>query len=215
MLSRALRAGLLGLLLVAVPGCAPIVRVESRPALAGLAQPIAVIAMAPFTPTGRLAQPRAQEGSESPSLATSLVAHQVAEALRTRVTVVPAEDIGRALGTERAPLVRLVPAEVARLAAAEYGADAVLLGEVSRFVSRSGEAAGTLRPASVGFAVSLYAAPGGQLLWRAHFDETQKALSENLFVTGRYPGRGTRWLTAEELSRWGAEATAAQLPLGP
>jgi hypothetical protein len=33
--------------------------------------------------------------------------------------------------------------------------------------------------------------------------------------TIRYPGGGTRWLTLEELARWGAREVARDLPAGP
>jgi hypothetical protein len=138
----------------------------------------------------------------------------VTEALIARgLEVVPAESVARALAVERADRRPLVPRAVAAVAAREFGADAVLMGEVSRFVERSGQAAGTLRPAGVGFEVTLYAAPGAQKLWSAIFDETQKPLSENVLSTYRYPGGGTRWLTAEELARWGARETVQALPL--
>jgi hypothetical protein len=99
------------------------------------------------------------------------------------------------------------------LVAVEFGADAVLLGAVTRFRERSGQAAGTMHPAAVGFEVTLYTAPGAQRLWNAVFSETQQALSENVLSTYRYPGGGTRWLTAEELAQWGARETVAAIPL--
>jgi len=85
---------------------------------------------------------------------------------------------------------------------------------VSRFIERAGEAAGTMRPASVSFTITLYAAPGARPLWRGRFDETQRALNENIFNAGRYPGGGTRWLSAEEMARWGASEVALAMPLG-
>ena len=57
-------------------------------------------------------------------------------------------------------------------------------------------------------------APGGEQLWRATFDERQQALSENVFNAARYPGRGSRWLSAGELARWGAEEVAQVMPVG-
>ena len=50
-------------------------------------------------------------------------------------------------------------------------------------------------------------------LWNGVFAETQQALSENILSTYGYPGGGMRWLTAEELARWGAEETVLQIPL--
>jgi hypothetical protein len=61
--------------------------------------------------------------------------------------------------------------------------------------------------------VTLYTAPGSEKLWSAVFSETQQPLSSNVLSTTRYPGGGMRWLTAEELARWGAEETVRALPL--
>ena len=61
--------------------------------------------------------------------------------------------------------------------------------------------------------MTLYTAPGAQKLWKAVFAETQQALSENILSTYRYPGGGMRWLTAEELAKWGAEETVLEFPI--
>jgi hypothetical protein len=66
----------------------------------------------------------------------------------------------------------------------------------------------------VAFEVTLYAAPSGKKLWTARFDETQQSLNERPLDASRYPGGGTRWLTAAELARWGADATAESLAKG-
>ncbi len=102
-------------------------------------------------------------------------------------------------------------AQAAALAAHKFGATAVLTGEVLRYRERSGEALGTSRPASVGFELKLYAAPGGERLWTALFQETQQTITENVLRARRYPGRGTRWLTAAELARWGAQSAVDSL----
>jgi hypothetical protein len=195
-------------------GCATTVKSRDYPALQERGAPIARIAVAPFEAAGRLAEMREVAPGAPPSVATALVARYVTEALAARgLDVVPADDVARVLTVERADRQPLVPRAVAPVVAREFGADAVLLGEVSRFVERSGQAAGTLRPAGVGFEVTLYAAPGAQKLWSAIFDETQKPLSENVLSTYRYPGGGMRWLTAEEIARWGAKDTVAKLPV--
>ena len=41
-------------------------------------------------------------------------------------------------------------------------------------------------------------------MWVGAFGQTQVGLGENLLKAPQYPGGGTRWLTAEEFSRWGA-----------
>jgi hypothetical protein len=195
-------------------GCAQTVESREYAALHERREPITRIAVAPLRATGGLAQQRESATGVAPHVATALVGRYLSEALARRgIAVVPAEDVGRVLATQVPSYERRVPREVARLVAVEFGADAVLLGAVTRFRERSGQAAGTMHPAAVGFEVTLYTAPGAQRLWNAVFSETQQALSENVLSTYRYPGGGTRWLTAEELAQWGARETVAAIPL--
>ena len=202
------------LVLTCAAGCVTTVDSRDYPALRERKASITRIAVAPFRATGSLAQMPETATGVTPRLATTLIARYVSEALASRgKAVVPAEDVARVLAIEPSPERRLVPRMVAQVVATEFGADAVLLGEVSRFEERSGQAAGTLHPAGVGFEVTLYAAPGAQKLWNAAFNETQQPLSSNVLSTYRYPGGGMRWLTAEELARWGAEETMAALPI--
>jgi hypothetical protein len=67
--------------------------------------------------------------------------------------------------------------------------------------------------ASVAFDATIYITDPVQRVWSRQFDETQRALSENIVNARRYPGGGTRWLTAAELAQWGAESMIATLPL--
>jgi hypothetical protein len=160
------------------------------------------VAVAPFA-----ASPRAGAGP-LPADAAALVAGYVADALGGRgLDVVAASDVAQ--GGGEAP----DPRAVARAAHERFGADAVATGRVYRFRERSGEAMGSIDPASVGFEVRILAAPDGRLLWAGVFDETQVALSENLLRAPQYPGRGSRWLSAEEFARWGAEQVVTQVPI--
>lgn len=209
-----LSSGLLGWALVAalLPACAPVVKGEAHGGAAARRAPIERVAVAPFTAGGSLARRPLESGETSPDVAAALVARHLAEGLAGRgVDVVAPEDVVRVL---EARGQQLAPPAMARLVSQKFGADALVLGRVLRFVERAGEATGTLRPASVWFEVTLYTAPGAEKLWSATFDETQRALSEDIRNAARYPGRGTRWLTVEELIRWGARETARSIPLG-
>jgi hypothetical protein len=103
---------------------------------------------------------------------------------------------------------------VALLVTADFGADAVLLGEVRRYREREGSSYGSMAPASVEFQVTLYGAPDATRLWTARFDQTQTSLLGNFFQSARYPSSGTRFLSVAELTRFGAELIAEELPLG-
>ena len=169
------------------------------------------IAVVPFYPRPTLERHLTEGGPDSEE-AAALVTRFVTEGLSAAgFRVVPAGDVELAFSAEGLQVPRLTPGAAATLTSAEFGATSVLLGEVQRYRERSGEAFGTTRPASVSYVVTLYAAPGGERLWSGQFDETQQPLSANVFNARRYPGGGTRWLTAAELTRWGAGEIARLL----
>jgi hypothetical protein len=188
---------------------APVVKVEARSGL-GERAPLRKVAVAPFSVAPTLAR-RVDPDSPSADEAALLVARHVSEAMEQRgVDVIPAPDVRRA--TEDAG--EITTQELARLVAERFGAEALLVGKVLRYQERVGQAAGSTRPAAVGFEVTLYGAPGGERLWRATFDERQQALSENVLNAARYPGRGSRWLSAGEMARWGSGEMARAMPVG-
>lgn len=90
-------------------------------------------------------------------------------------------------------------------------ADAVLTGRVLRYRERIGNEAGAKSPASVAFVVDLVDVRRGDVVWSARFDETQKALSENLFAIGDISQRGIKWLTADQLMLEGVRKAVNQL----
>jgi len=81
------------------------------------------------------------------------------------------------------------------------GADFVMAGYIYRFVERVGYNYSAESPASVAFGVHLLRAKDGRIVWSRHFDETQRALSDNLFEIGTFFKRGGKWVTAEEMAR--------------
>ena len=195
------------LALLALSACTPMVATQTRPALAELEAPLRRIAVMPFAVSPIV---RAEESGAPPRIAAQLVSKYLAEALAARgIEIVAPEDVA----------ATLAHADPSRPAAAvlreKHGADAVALGELTRWEEREGEAYGTLHAAAVGFRVTLQSAPGGRVLWSAEFDERQQPLGDNVLRAGQYPGGGTRWLTAKELARWGAQEISRALPLGP
>jgi hypothetical protein len=202
MASRLLAA----LALLGASACTPTVATETRPALAELGSPLRRVAVMPFAVSSAL---RGRESVTPPSVAAQLVSKYVAEALAARgVEVVAPEDVA-------ATLANADPSRrVGQILREKRGADAVVLGELTRWEEREGEALGTLNAAAVGFNVTLQGADG-RTLWSAEFDERQQPLSDNVLRAGKYPGGGSRWLTAAELAHWGAKEIVSALPLGP
>lgn len=191
---------------------APVVQHRQHAALKDARAALHKVAVLPFYPVPTLSRSTAGSGN-SAAAAAELVTRFVTEALAKRgIPVIAANDLEIAFAGQGQAVPRLDPLRAAALAAEEFGATGVLLGEVTRYRERGGEALGTTQAASVAFEVILYTAPAGQRVWSGRFDETQRALSENVFNLPRYPGGGTRWLTAAELARWGADSTAESLP---
>ncbi len=204
-------------------GPAPISKTQTVPTEVAKTQTVpATPSAGSSAPTGRAsAQPsglptpsRAETSTGlSPDLAAQLLAAQFAQRLRERgVDVIPAPDVARAL--EAAGIRgRLIPRQVAALVREKFGADALLMGQLNRLAEREGGGAGATRGATIGFQADLFDTPGAARLWTGNVDETQRPLSENVLDAYRYPGGGSRWLTAEELLAWGAKQTTLQIPL--
>jgi hypothetical protein len=199
------------LLCIGCPKPPPVVKQQTFSASAGS---LDVVVLVPFYPRPDLLRSRAG-GVVSAEEVAALVTGFFGDALAAEgVRVIPASDLELAFSNQNRATPRRDPRAAAEMAALKFGATSVVLGEVYRWRERSGEALGTDRPASVGYQMSLHQAPGGRRLWNSRFDETQRPLSADVRNLGRYPGGGSRWLTAAELARWGAAAAAESLVEG-
>jgi hypothetical protein len=98
-----------------------------------------------------------------------------------------------------------------RMYGKELKADAVLYGKIHRYRDRVGNDYSVDTPASVAFTISLVRVMDGATLWRYSFDQTQQALTENLFNFKLYRSEGMKWLTASELMQYGIKQAAADL----
>ena len=171
-------------------------------------QPIARPLSKPF--------PLPRAGNESLSQGAELVLTRiVSESLKKRFQerVVPpaqVEDACRAvcgdaaLDTPRKRAVRLGEALEANL---------VMVGTVWRFREKGALTEMPDSPASVGFALYLVDVNTGVRLWRGSFDGTQKALTEDVLGGMKQLGMGVRWLSAEELARYGVTSVLKTLKL--
>ena len=90
-------------------------------------------------------------------------------------------------------------------------ADAILYGKIYRFRERVGSDYSVKSPASVAFSLILVRINDGRVLWRYSFDQTQQALTENLFNWRFYKTEGMRWVTAEELMTYGLKQAVKEL----
>jgi hypothetical protein len=200
--------------LFALVGCstvrpAPVVQHQTLRIPPGSLKKVAVV---PFSHKDTLTKYSGKDGA-SPETAAELVARFLTEALVKRgIQVIPPSDLSTALSAQGLNPTDINPRTAAEVAATEFGATAIMIGQVSRYRERQGEKFGSTGPASVAFKATIYTADPVQRVWSSQFDETQRPLSENLFNAPRYPGGGTRWLTAAELAQWGADSAVQTLP---
>lgn len=199
--------------LLALAGCsvvrpAPVVQGQTLRIPPGALKRIAVL---PFSHKDTL--PKYSGEGAAPETAAELVTRFLTEAIAKRgIQVIPASDLSTALSAQGLKPMDINPRTAAELAAAEFGATAIMIGQVSRYRERQGEKYGSTGAASVAFTVSIYTTDPVQRVWTSKFDETQRALSEHIVNARRYPGGGMRWLTAAELAQWGADSAIATLP---
>jgi hypothetical protein len=92
------------------------------------------------------------------------------------------------------------------------GANLITVGTIWRFRERVGGAMGVESPASVAFAVGLVDVSNGKILWNAHFDKTQRSLSEDILDAPAFFKKGAKWLTADQLARYGVNEIFKKFP---
>lgn len=110
---------------------------------------------------------------------------------------------------DRLPQNRRVdtPRQLAQRFGRAAEADHVLLGSVWRYRERTpGDGA------SVAFTVYLVEVDNGRRVWRGRFEKTQLALTDDLLNANAFFKKGARWLSAEELARFGIEQVLQDFP---
>jgi TolB-like protein len=156
----------------------------------------------PFTSAPPDSKPSEREAAD-------LLAHQIYSTMAAQpgwqiVSESEIEEVGQTLGSLSDA------ARAQRLGELVY-ADAVLTAQVQRYRERVGNEVGAKTPASVAFVADLVDLRRGDIVWSGRFDETQKALSENIFAIGDISQRGIRWLSADQLMLEGVKKTVNQL----
>jgi TolB-like protein len=94
----------------------------------------------------------------------------------------------------------------------ELNADHVVAGTVWRYRERVGTAGASSSPASVAFAVYIIRVTDGKLLWKTAYSRTQKPLSNNILHARTFFKQGARWLSVDELARYGISEVVEQFP---
>lgn len=100
------------------------------------------------------------------------------------------------------------PLQLMKTLGVQMKAEYVLWGDVFRYQERVGAAFAVQSPASVALDLHLMRVKDGKLIWKAHWDRTQKSFSENILD---FKGN-MRWLTAKELSLQGLKEMLKDFP---
>ena len=126
--------------------------------------------------------------------------------------LVPMLDVMRAYRQMPKDEFKDTPVDLTQRLGKALSANAMILGTVWRYRDRRGGARAVESPASVSFAVHLVEVETGNILWSKAFAETQQSLSENILKAPAFFARGAKWLTADELARFGMEEIFKAFP---
>lgn len=150
-----------------------------------------------------------QEVNELEVGAETTMTHQMQRVMERQlgVRVMPEAESARIF--DRLPQNRMVdtPRQLAQRFGKIAGADHVILGSVWRYRERTPD-----EGASVAFTIYLLEVDNGRRIWRGRFEKTQQALSEDLLNASSFFKKGARWLSAEELARFGIEQVMQDFP---
>jgi hypothetical protein len=105
------------------------------------------------------------------------------------------------------------PRSLAQKAGEALGADLMIAGTVWRYRNRVRDPMGPGRGASVAFDMYLIEVSGAKMVWKKRFDETQWPLTEDIRGAKKLIKKGARWLSADELARYGVEEIFKRFPL--
>ena len=131
---------------------------------------------------------------------------------RFGANVIPMEDVQSAYTGIRLVDTRDTPRTLVRRLGKALSADLVIFGMVWRYRDFSANDGVPKQPASVAFALYLVDAGSGRRIWRGVFNETQEYVFNNMFKFTDRVKMGLKWLTADELARYGVKLTLDKFP---
>jgi len=126
--------------------------------------------------------------------------------------VVPLDEVQSSYAGLRLDDTRDTPRTLIQRLGKALSADLMVVGTLWRYRDRGAIEGFPEKPASVAFALYLVEAETGRHIWRGIFDETQEyALKDMAKFTDRIK-MGLKWLTADELARYGVKQTLSAFP---
>ena len=126
--------------------------------------------------------------------------------------VIPTVDVMRAYRQMPKDEFKDTPVDLTKRVGKALSANAMIVGTVWKYRDRRGGTRAVESPASVAFAVHLLEVETGNILWSKAFAETQRSLSENILKAPAFFARGAKWLSADELARFGMEEIFKAFP---
>lgn len=186
------------------------------------------IALMPFlmgqleSPNAPIAKPLSQsisqlvfDNREMPADADRVMTRIVNAELKRRVEerLIPPDRVAEAYQTVLTDSTLDTPRKRAVRLGEALDAQVVMVGTVWKYRERGALVDMPEGAASVGFALYLIDAKTGVRFWRGAFDETQQALTKDVVGGLKQLDMGFRWLSAEDLARYGVKSVLRKLPL--
>ncbi|WP_319408355.1 hypothetical protein [uncultured Desulfosarcina sp.] len=155
------------------------------------------------------------DSRELPKDADQVMTRIVNAALRLRVEerLIPPGRVADAYRTLLNDLSLDTPRKRAVRLGETVDAEVVMVGTVWQYREKGALIDMPDSAASVGFALYLIDVKTGVRFWRGAFNETQQALTDDVVDGIKQLGMGLRWLSAEELARYGVKSVLQNLPL--
>ncbi len=92
------------------------------------------------------------------------------------------------------------------------GCNGVMETTLVRYQQRVGSTMSATVPASVAFSMELVEGESGTGVWSASFNETQQALTDNIFSFKKAESRHFQWISVEQLVRDGVKSRLSHFP---
>ena len=93
----------------------------------------------------------------------------------------------------------------------EIGVDFLLYSTLFLYEERAGKSYGVEKPATVAFDLHLFRTKDGKLIWSKQYIETQKALTDNVFLFPKFIKRKGKWLSVSELAKEGIDESLKEI----
>jgi hypothetical protein len=132
---------------------------------------------------------------------------------RYRDKVIALEEVSRVYQEIPRDDTKDTPRSLAQKVGGALGADFMIAGTVWRYRDRVRDPMGSGMGASVAFDMYLIEVSGAKIVWKKRLDETQRPLTEDIRGAKVLVKKGARWLSADELARYGVEEVFKRFPL--